>query len=384
MRHAIPRRRLRAVLPLLTALTLALVAACGGSGKSTPVPDSGGTQAPVQPSSQVTVPPASGSNQFYVSPTGNDSASGSSSAPFRTLAHALSTLRAGDVLVVRGGDYDEQINVDAAAGTKTKPITVIAAKGARPVVHGLLWLTDPSWWRILGINVTWDDKNTHTDHMVKITGGHDWLLADAEMWDAKSFAAVFVGGTPSRFELRNLYVHDTRPANGTNEDHLIYLNTGKGSGMVDGCLLVGSPNGRAIKVGTPDSGSGQVKNIVIEYNTMIDNLGPSNIQIAFKTSNVKIQHNLMIKSAPNNPNITAFQLTGKGNFALDNLGWDSTGVVEHGVKGLADDGGNVHQNPHLGASKGAPFVPSSAFADRYGCTALKLAAGETSWCRILH
>ena len=385
MRLAIPRRRLRAALPLLAALTLTVtLTACGSSGKSTPLPAANGTQAPVQPSSHVTDPPAPGSHQLYVSPSGNDSASGSSASPFKTLGHALSVLQAGDVLVVGGGDYYEQIDVDVASGTATKPITVIAAKGERPVVHGLLWLTDPSWWRILGINVTWDNKNSHTDHMVKITGGHDWLLADAEMWNARSFAAVFVGGTPSRFELRNLYVHDTIPANGTNEDHLIYLNTGKGSGMVDGCLLVGSPNGRAIKVGTPDSGSGQVKNIVIAYNTMIDNLGPSNVQIAFKTSNVKIQHNLMVKSSANNPNITAFQLTGHGNFALDNLGWDSTGVVEHGVKGLADDGGNVHQNPHLGATKGLPFVPSSAIAAKYGCTAQTLAPGETSWCRILH
>jgi hypothetical protein len=318
-----------------------------------------------------------------VSPTGSDSAAGSASSPFQTLDHALGALRAGDVLVVHGGAYNEQVDVDAAAGSATKPITVVAAKGERPVVHGLFWLTDPSWWRILGINVTWSDRNSSRDHMVKITGGHDWLLADAEMWNARSFAAVFVGGKPSRFELRNLYVHDTQPTNGTNEDHLIYLNTGRGSGMVDGCLLVGSPNGRAIKVGTPDAGSGQVRNIVIAYNTMVDNLGPSNVQIAFNTSNVKIQHNLMVKSAKNNPNITAFELSGRGNFALDNLGWESSGVVEHGVDGLADDGGNIHQNPHLGETAGARFVPSGAVAGRFGCTAMELSPGETSWCRIL-
>lgn len=252
------------------------------------------------------------------------------------------------------------------------------------MVHGLLWLKKPTWWRILGINVTWDSQNTRQEHMVKLTDGHDWLVADAEMWDARSFAAIVVGGDPSRFELRNLYVHDTHRANGVNEDHLIYLNSGHGSGMVDGCLLVGSPNGRAIKVGTPDDSSGEVRNIVIAYNTMIDNLGPSNVQIAFKTSNVKIQHNIMVRSSSGQPNITAFQLSGRGNFALDNVGWDSTGVVERGVTGLNDVGGNVRRDPRLGSVNGSPFIPAADLASQFGCTAAPLAAGETSWCKLLH
>jgi hypothetical protein len=377
--RARPRRE--SLLVALLAGLLVLAAGCGGA--SSGHPDPARTRAPAQATTAPLPSPTSGGTLRYVSPKGSDTDPGSRSAPFRTLAHALDQLGPGDVLVVRGGDYFERINLTVRPASESHPITVTAAPGERPVVHGLVWLKNPTWWRILGVNVTWDPRNSHDEHMVKVTDGDDWVFADAELWDARSYAAIVVSGDPHRFELRNLYVHDTHRSNGVNEDHLIYINSGRGSGRIDGCLLVGSPNGRAIKIGTPDDDSGKVRNIVVDYNTMIDNLGPSNIQLAFHTSNVKIQHNLMVKSAPGEPNITAFHLSGRNNFALSNLGWESAGVVERGVEGLSDDGGNVHQNPGLGSVHGHPYVPAKDVASRYGCTAATLAHGETSWCRIL-
>lgn len=361
-------------------LTVLLVVGCNGS--SQPIPANASTVGQVD--SGVSPRPAPGGNLRYVSPDGNDGGSGSEAAPFRTLGHALDALRAGDMLVVGGGDYAERVNLTVHPGSRKRPVTVVAAKGGHPVISGLLWLKKPTWWRIFGINVTWGPHNTAQQHMVKITDGDDWLFADAQLWDARSYAAILVTGVPHRFELRNLYVHDTHRANGTNEDHLIYLNTGRGSGKVDGCLLVGSPNGRAIKVGTADANVGQVRDLLIEDNTMIDNVGPSNVQVGFHSSNVTIRNNIMVRSARGEPNVTAFELSGKGSVVISNIGWDSTGVVEHGVSGLHDDGGNLHRDPGLSRTKGSPFVPSASYASRYGCTAAHLAPGETSWCRALH
>ena len=43
---------------------------------------------------------------YYVSPTGNDSASGTEEAlPFRTIQRAASVMRAGDTCLIRGGIY---------------------------------------------------------------------------------------------------------------------------------------------------------------------------------------------------------------------------------------------------------------------------------------
>src|SRR4030095_12552756 len=48
-------------------------------------------------------------NSFYVATNGNDSNSGDSNAPFRTVRLGLSHLSAGDTLTIRGGTYAEAI-----------------------------------------------------------------------------------------------------------------------------------------------------------------------------------------------------------------------------------------------------------------------------------
>jgi Right handed beta helix region/Divergent InlB B-repeat domain len=58
---------------------------------------------------------------FYVDPAGNDSAAGSSTSPWRTLQKAASTVRAGDLVIVRAGHYAGLYLT--TSGTATDPIT---------------------------------------------------------------------------------------------------------------------------------------------------------------------------------------------------------------------------------------------------------------------
>ncbi len=303
---------------------------------------------------------------FYAAPLDRSGGTGSADDPFGTLTDGLSALTAGDTLLLRGGTYHEQVDLQVAPGTRTEPIVVRPAPGQRPLLKGLLWIDNPSWWHIEGLNVTWDDRNRDDQHMVKISGGTDWELTDAEISDARSFAALLVAGDSRRFALRRLYVHDTEPANGTNEDHLIYLNSGLGGGVVENCLLVGSPNGRAVKIGPADSAGPPVGNLTIRYNTMIDNEGPSNIQVAWRSRNNEIYRNIMIGTAAGRANVTAFGLRGSGNAVHDNIGWRSSGVVEAGVRGLEDAGGNRFLDPRLRTSGTARFAPTSRSAESYG------------------
>ena len=78
---------------------------------------------------------------YYVSPTGDDSADGSSSAPWRTLQIAVSHLRPGDTLNVKSGSYAGfVVGWDPAgegvygtiAGTAGHPITIQADPAAVP------------------------------------------------------------------------------------------------------------------------------------------------------------------------------------------------------------------------------------------------------------
>ena len=245
------------------------------------------------------------------------------------------------------------------------PVQVLAADGARPVVVGL-WLGGPSYWDIRGINVTWNNHNKSDQHMVKLTDGTGWRFGDAELWGAKSFAALLVDGQPKDFLLSGLYVHDTHPANDTNQDHLIYLNCGTGGGVLERSVLAHSANGRALKVGGADSGDDPVGNITVRYVTMVDNRGPSNVQLAYDTSNVTIENSILVGAGEGRANVTSFDLTGSGSVVRNSLGWDSTQLLDE-VDGIDDGGGNLFLDPKLTGSKGdQPYLPTEPKAAAYG------------------
>lgn len=53
------------------------------------------------------------SNSLYVSPSGSDAASGSASAPMRSISKAMSMAKTGQTIVVRGGSYHESVAMPA-------------------------------------------------------------------------------------------------------------------------------------------------------------------------------------------------------------------------------------------------------------------------------
>ena len=309
---------------------------------------------------------ASAATVRYVAPTGSDSNTGTQTAPFKTLRKALTTLRAGDTLLVRGGTYPERIqNPTISAGTATAPIRVQAYPGERPVVQGLLWLSTPSFWQLSGINVTWGASNTSAEHMVKLTGGTGWSFTGAEVWGARSYAAVLIAGTPNNWRLADNYIHDTYMSNSTNQDHLIYANTGTtGSGVIERNVLVNSLNGRAVKIGPPAATSGSVANITIRYNTMANNLGPSNVQVAWGSFNTKIYRNIMVKPGANRSAVTAYQLTGTGNTVSDNLIFNAVRATDL-VTGLTGTG-NITADPKFTNPTTGDYRPTNPTAATSG------------------
>jgi hypothetical protein len=307
---------------------------------------------------------AQAATTLVVSPSGDDSAAGTATAPLRTLGTAFKRLQPGDTLVVRGGTYVEQVKVKVAKGTAAAPIRVVAAAGERPVLSGLLWLKEADHWTLDGLNVTWGPSNTKKQHMVKMTGGTGWRITGAEIWGARSYAAILVAGTPSNWSIDHSYVHDTYKSNSTNQDHLIYVNGGMGGGVIERNVLAHSPNGRGLKVGPPSGGSKAIGNLVVRYNTFLDNRGPSNLQLSYGASGVEIYRNVFDLSGKGKPNVTAYKLNGSGNKAWDNLGWRSAGVLDDDPR-IADLGGNVMVDPQLAAS-GFPTAATSRLFPSYG------------------
>jgi hypothetical protein len=297
-----------------------------------------------------------------VSPSGADGNPGSSAAPFKTLTKAMKTLGPGDTLVVHGGTYAEKVKVSARPGTAAAPVRVEAAPGERPVVKGLLWLNGASHWTLDGINVTWGSGSSSSEHMVKMTGGENWRLTNAEIWGARSYAAVLVAGAPKGWRLDHLNVHDTYRSNGTNQDHLVYVNAGTGGGVIERSVFARSENGRGIKVGPSSSGGAATGNVVIRYNTFQDNRGPSNIQLSYSATGNRIYRNVFDGSGSGKSNITAYNLKGTGNVAHDNVGWRSAGVLDRSSN-LRDGGGNVMVDPRLDP---ATLLPRNVSVTAFG------------------
>src|SRR5688500_9484475 len=80
--------------------------------------------------------PAAWSATYYVSTTGNDANSGSSSAPFATLQKGVNTAQAGDSVFVNSGTYRNQTVSFPRSGTSASPITLKATPGATVFVKG--------------------------------------------------------------------------------------------------------------------------------------------------------------------------------------------------------------------------------------------------------
>jgi len=62
------------------------------------------------------------STTYYVSPSGDDSASGTVSSPFKTITKAASMVSAGDTVLVAEGTYIEKNIIPAASGTESAMI----------------------------------------------------------------------------------------------------------------------------------------------------------------------------------------------------------------------------------------------------------------------
>ncbi len=121
-----------------------------------------------------------GGTIYYVSPTGSDSASGISSAPWRTLQKAANTLRAGQTAIVSAGNYGERVSI-TRSGTQAAPITLQVANSATV--------------RLLGFDIT----------------GSNWILSGFDISTQTNGGqgyGIHVYGSASYDKIQNNYIHE--------------------------------------------------------------------------------------------------------------------------------------------------------------------------------
>ena len=288
-------------------------------------------------------------------------------APGANLNVALAALSPGSVLCLHGGDYIGNVNARVTAGAASTPITVQSAPGEQPVVRGLFWVTGASWWTFDNIDVTWPSSGaSRGDWLVRIKSATNWRYTGSEIWGARSTAAFGLDATAVGFQIDHNYIHDTVPSNDTNQDHLIYVETLSGQGLgttgvIERNVLAHSPNGRAVKIGLGSGSTTPTGGVTIRYNTMFDNLGPSNVQLSYGATNNLLDDNIFDTVHSGSANVTRFELAGTGNVARDNIGFHSTSVLDVGP-GLIDGGGNQHVDPRLDAL----YRPQNPSAQNHG------------------
>lgn len=249
--------RRRGVAGLCAALLLVL-AACSGGGTAS------------EPSQTQTF---AAESYWYVSPTGRDSWPGTKDQPWRTLSYALRQLLPGQLLYVRDGEYREQVaQLNIREGTADKRIVVMAYPGESPLVEGVFWLREPSYWTIDGIDVTWDPSLVPAPlAMVKLTGGEGWIWQNSEMWGSQAATNVLITGyqrgEPAGWSFRQNCVHDLAPPPGAHRGSNLTLGSMKaaGPGTVTRNVFFNVPRGQNMVLG---SATGGPTNVSIKFNTM--------------------------------------------------------------------------------------------------------------------
>src|SRR5437773_1456572 len=66
---------------------------------------------------------------------GDDAADGTAGHPWKTIAHALKSVKAGDTLYLHGGIYFESITT-SVSGTQSAPVTIRSAPGEVAIIDG--------------------------------------------------------------------------------------------------------------------------------------------------------------------------------------------------------------------------------------------------------
>jgi hypothetical protein len=120
----------------------------------TPTPTATSTQTVPTPTATPTPGPA---GTYYISPTGSDSAAGSSAAPWRTIQKAADSLTAGQTAIVSAGNYGERVSI-TRSGTQTSPITLQVASGATAQLLG--FDLAGSGWVLSGFDISTQTNGT--------------------------------------------------------------------------------------------------------------------------------------------------------------------------------------------------------------------------------
>ncbi len=214
---------------------------------------------------------------LWVSASGQDTAEGSESKPFKTVAKALSLVKPGEAIYLKSGTYSERLRLDEKGGSSSRYLTLKAAPGATPVFKGGTGSRTPmldvrgAYWRIEGLTFDAAGDKAFVAFW-RGAGAHHGILRACTLKNGTEGAGVYVaqqaqdvlieGNSISHFRRSGADSHgvcvQTNARNVIVRANDIHHNSGDGVQ----CL---SAEGGATEAGTP------FDNLLVEDNDLHEN-----------------------------------------------------------------------------------------------------------------
>jgi parallel beta-helix repeat protein len=287
---------------------------------------------------------------YYVSPSGNDSNSGTStSTPFRTFARAVKPLRAGDTLYIRGGTWTQQLDLMNTSGSSSAWIKIAGYPGetvtiryAEPLVggYGPIKARGARGYFIFE-NFVLDGINMPTRTGWQIDGSnHHFILRNLEIKNFR-YNGLYTAGND--IQVINCKVHDNKPPSSTGYYYGIYAHNGSNL-LIQGSQFYNNSGGGLHLY------PGPLSNPVIRNNSIHNNNYQANSPVggiilygsSGSISNAKIYNNLVYRNGTSSSgNATGIRLVYTSGAKV----WNNTvyGNKTYGLQ-IASSSSTVVQN----------------------------------------
>jgi parallel beta-helix repeat protein len=261
-------------------------------------------------------------NVYYVSTSGRDSNDGSIDSPWASLDHAIEVARAGDTIMMRGGEYNTNevwIRGDRGmGGADGQYLTIKNYPGEVASVGGSRWMDlEADFVRIEGLHF-------RMPYSLDVGGEGNQIVNNTFYGPQPDYAAIMCGGTNNLIQGNRIEI----TGGGSTLDHGIYLLSSTGitirgnyiSGfygygihmydedkgdhrlkpyeniLIERNIVVGSPNRSGIILGAHDS-TVSINNVVIRNNVVFNN-ADAGILIKYEPiSNIQIYNNTIYSNA---------------------------------------------------------------------------------------
>jgi len=270
------------------------------------------------------LPPSSGKT-FYVATTGSDSAAGSLRHPWRTITHALRTLKPNQRVLVRSGRYAENVLV-SRSGTVNGTITVRNFPGERPVLvpkprslRYPLEIWNVSYFRFRGFAVQNAVGSSMANVYVAGDSAHVEISHCVVRYSEQQ--GIFTDPTTRSVQLLANLIYDNGRVGEPDQNHGIYIEGV--NHLVANNVIFGQTNGFGIQVYPRDD------YVTVTDNTVVGNrLGGI---VVGGNGSTTASHVVLAD------NVVAFNggsglygyygggRTGLGNLAVRNLVWENAG-----------------------------------------------------------